>query len=1222
MGPEDSLTNMSTPTCKQTCTLLLFLNAVVGWSVSAQEIGYIETFGLAGNREAALKELVPGTDEYYYFHALQAQNTGQRERFQEVIERWIRERNGQVTDGARELLNRQALLDYDKDPQKTLKYLREQMDLHFDHARKTGERRSDAPTRFDNALISADALFKQALAEEPRNLERIENAGLELAAGQSITDDQRRNLLARLQRPDYPGLVDLILADLKYRDSRGFGSLEIHKRLTLAQLDELLRRDPGLPNQVAFRDTYLAQLAPENEVDLQTDSAALEAYLDRLWAFVQTLDPVHNSLKAHVLYQRLRFDQKHGVYSHDRFLEYVKLPRNVAYLADAIRQQLPRGDYMAQLDQGFGLVACLPIGNEEPLVREYLLNFLREAANYDEYRPWIRDDFLKRLFAESKIVNGLGDPQQWAPLLSPDEYRRLKERVDIDFAADNPDVIGPDAVVKLTAFVKNVPALLVKVYEINTFNYYRETGQPLNLALNLDGLVASAERRVQYQETPERRVARTFELPELRNRGVYVVELIGNGKSSRALVQKGRLGFLQEITPAGHAFTVLDEAGRKMPDARGWLGGREFVPGQDGRITVPFSTQPQPETLILQQGGFASLVRFNHLAESYELNAGIYVDRESLLRREKAQVAVRPVLRVNGRPTSLKLLEEPRLVIQSVDLQGISTEKEIPGLELREDAETVREILVPESTVSLTVTLKARIQNVSQNKKQDLAGSATFTLNGIDRSQAVQDLHVSYTGAGYIVELRGKNGEPLPGEPLACAFKHRQFRPEVHATLQTDAQGRAWLGELAGLDWFRVKEPAGGEHQWLTARGACAYPAALHGRAGEALRVPLVLDGAEPLRQVSLLEVRGGQFVKDWHQSLAVEGGFLELRNLPAGDYSLYLKPEAREIAVAVTQGEDRDGFTLSARRGLERPRLAPLQVGAVEPGAQAVEIRLANSTPFTRVHVFATRYLPAYDVFAKLGFTGAAALLQQNWQPARTFYESGRDIGDEYRYIIDRQSARKFPGNMLERPGLLLNPWALRDTETQAEVLEQGKAYGGVQVPGSAAALAAAETHSGALEPPEGYASLDFLKQPSVVLLNLVPDQEGRIRIPRAELKGKPQLRILVVDPLSTVLKNVALEDTPVETRELRLAAGLDPAKTYSEQKLITAVTATNSLVIPDATTARFETCDTVAKAYRLIATLGGNPTWEEFSFIINWPDLDQPQKLRQVPPSTPATN
>jgi hypothetical protein len=1189
------------------------VTALIAWNASGQEIGYIETFGLAGDREAALKELVPGTDDYFYYHALQAQNIGQRQRFQDVIDRWVRERNGRVLEGARELLNRQALLDYDKDPPKTLKYLREQLDLRFDHARKTGERRSEAPAKFDNSLIGAEALLKRALAQEKGNLERIENSGLELAAVQPITGDQRRNLLARLQRPDLPALVDLILADLKYRDSRGFGSLDIHKRLTLAQMDELVRKEPGLRNQAAFCNAYLAKLAPENEVELETDPAALEAYLERVWGFVQTLDPVHNSLKAHVLYHRLRHDQRHGVYNHDRFLEYVKLPRNVPYLREEVRQQLPRGDYMAQLDQGFGLVSLRPIANEEPLVREFLLNFLREAANYDEYRPWLRDDFLKPVFAESKIVNGIGEPQQWAPLLSPEEYRRLKERVDIDFAPDDPGVIGADAAVKLTAFVKNVPALIVKVYEINTFNYYRQTGQPLNLALNLDGLVASSERRLQYQETPERRVARTFEFPELKGRGAYVVELIGNGKSSRALVQKGRLGLLQEVTPAGHAFTVLDEAGRRLPDARAWLGGREFAPGQDGPILVPFSTEPKSETIIVQQGGFAAIARFNHLAEIYELNAGIYVDRESLIRREKAQVALRPVLRVNGRPTSLKLLEEPRLVLQSVDLQGISTQKEFPGLKLREDAETVCEILVPENTVSLTATLKARIQNVSQNKKQDLAGSATFTLNGIDRTQAVRDLHVSRSSAGYIVELRGKNGEPLPGEPLACAFKHRQFRDEVRADLKTDDQGRAWLGELEGIEWFRVKEPAGREQKWFTSRGACAYLAQLHGHAFETLRVPVVFEGLDPLKEASLLEVRGGQFVKDWHEALALEDGFLELRNLPAGDYSLCLKPEAVELAVALTKGQDRDGFTFSERRALERPRLAPLQVAAVQLGAEAVEIRLANSTPFTRVHVFATRYLPAYDVFAKLGFTGASGLQQQMWRPSRTFYESGRDIGDEYRYIIDRQSARKFPGNMLERPGLLLNPWALRDTETQAEVLAGGANYAGVPAPMQQAMAAPARAGEAAAEPPEGYASLDFLKQPSVVLLNLVPDKEGRVRIPRGELKGKPQLRILAVDPLASVLKNVALEDTPLETRELRLAGGLDPAKSYSEQKLITPVTSKGGLVIADATTARFEICDTVAKAYRLLATLGANPTFDEFSFVANWPDLDASEKQRQ---------
>ncbi|MBM3878823.1 MAG: hypothetical protein FJ387_03760 [Verrucomicrobia bacterium] len=1182
-------------------------------SLSAQEIGYLETFSLATDRETALRELVPGTDDYFYYHALQAQSTAQRERFQEVIDRWIRERNGQVTDAARELLNRQALLDYERDPQKTLEYLREQLDLRFDHARKTGERRSDAPSQFDNALIRPETLLERALAEERGHLERLENGGLELVARSSLTGDQRRNLLARLQRPDYPGLVDLIVADLKHRDSRGFGSLEIHKRLTLAQLEDLIAKEPGLRNQTALVNAYLPKLAPPNEVELATDPEARQAYLERVWAFAKTLDPVHNSLKAHVLYHRLRHDQQAGVYDRDRFLEYVKLPRDVYYLRDEIRQQLPRGDHLARLDRGFGLLSLPTIANEEPLVRDFLAHFFHKAANYDEYRPWIRDDFLKRVFAESKIVQGVGDPQQWAPLLAPEEYQRLKERVDLEFAPDNPDRFGIDAPVQLAAFVKHVAVLIVKVYEINTLNYYRQNAQPLNLALNLDGLVASFERRFEYSEPPERRVRRTFDFPELDRRGAYVIELIGNGKSSRALVQKGWLGVLQEVTPAGHAFTVLDEAGRRLADARAWLAGREFTPGPEGRILVAFTTAPKSETLVVYQGGFAWLVRFEHLAETYELNAGIYVDRESLIRREKAQVIVRPVLRINGRPTSLELLEEPRLVLQSVDLTGIATAKELSGLNLREDAESVSEFLVPENAVSLTVTLKARIQNLSQNRKQNLAGSATFTLNGIERSQAVQDLHVSRTQAGYVVELRGKNGEPRPGEPLACAFKHRWFREEVHAALQTDPQGRAWLGPLAGIERFRIKEPAGREHTWVTARGACAYPAALHGRAGETLRVPLVFQSSDPLKEMSLLEVRGGQFVRDWHDALALDSGFIELRDLPAGDYSLFLEFDNREIAVRLTQGEDRDGFTGSPRRALERPRLAPLQVSGVAVGADAVEIQLAHATAFTRVHILASRYLPAYDLFAKLGFTGAPELLEQKWRPAQTFYESGRDIGDEYRYILDRQRAQKFPGNMLERPGLLLNPWARHDTDTQAEFVADGTAYASRAASLPMAAAPAAPPDAQVAEPPEGYTSLDFLQQPAVLLLNLVPEKNGHLRILRLELKGKPHLRILAVDPLSSTLTHAFLEDSPLETRELRLVANLDPAQTYAEQKRVTPLPAQGRIEIADVTTSRFETYDTVAKAYRLLATLSGNPTFAEFDFVARWPDLSPADKQRQ---------
>lgn len=1182
-------------------------------AAAAREIGFIETFALAPDRAEALRELVPGTDDYFYFHALHAQNEGRRADFQDWIERWTRERRGTVASQARILLNRQVLLDYDQFPDQTLAYLRDQLHPFFGHARKTGERRSSAPSRLDPRRISAAMFLREALHQDSqRNLERIETAGLDQVAAIDLNGDQRRNLLSRLQRPDFPGLVGHIVADLDYRDSRGFGHHEIHQRLTLAQMDELLDKKPDLRNQTAFVNAYLSKLAPPNEVDLETDADARQAYFERVWAFVKTLDPVHNSLKANVLHGRLLHDQKQGVYDEARFMDYIRLPRDVPYLAEDVRKALPRGDHLARLHQSFGLLQLPPVGNEEPLVRHFLLHFFVEAPDVKAYTPFLRDDFLQRLFAEAKITSGVGDPQQWASLIAPDEFRRLKERVDIDFSSANPDVFDATDPVRLTAFVKNVPSLIVKVYEINTLNYYRETGRPLNLAINLDGLVASSERRLTFPEAPEIRSARVFEFPELDKRGAYVVELIGNGKSSRALVHKGRFRVLQEITAAGHAFTVLDESNRRLPDARAWFAGREFLPDAKGRLVIPFSTDPRPDVLVVHHDGFASLVRFQHVAESYDLQTGIYVDREALLRREKATLALRPVLRVNGRPASLTLLEDPRLVLRAVDIDGIATESEIPGLVLRENAETLHEFTVPENAVSLTVTLKAKIQNISLNRQDDLASSATFALNGIDRTASVQDLHAGRTAAGYIVDLRGKNGEPRSGEPLTCSFKHRDFRNEVHVALKTDENGRVVLGHLPDIERFTVREPSGAKRTWPTTANAFSIPADLHAREGDVLRVPAAFPRADAPNTVSLLEQRQGQFVQDWHNAIALSDGFVEIRDLPAGDYSLFLKPLQREIAVRITQGDELDGFVLSDRRALERPRLAPLNITGIETKKDVVEIRLANASPFARVHVVASRYLPAYDLLDRLGSTGAPGLLQQPWLPARTFYESGRDIGDEYRYILDRQSAPHFPGNRLDRPGLLIHPWELRDTEAQPESLAAESAYAGRAAPAPMAQSSRRGGGRGASAPQEGQANLDFLRQPAVTLWNLAPGKDGIIRIPRADLHGLPLLRVLAADPVSSVLKFAALDDSPVETRELRQVASLDPSKPFAEQKIVTPLPPKASLEIGDVSTARFETCDSLSKAYRLLATLGTNPTFEEFSFVATWPALDAKERQR----------
>ncbi len=52
-------------------------------------------------------------------------------------------------------------------------------------------------------------------------------------------------------------------------------------------------------------------------------------------------------------------------------------------------------------------------------MREYLLNLLRDANDTKEFEPYIDSRYLSDLFAETKILNGLGDETKWTALLIP-----------------------------------------------------------------------------------------------------------------------------------------------------------------------------------------------------------------------------------------------------------------------------------------------------------------------------------------------------------------------------------------------------------------------------------------------------------------------------------------------------------------------------------------------------------------------------------------------------------------------------------------------------------------------------------------------------------------------------------------------------------------------------------------------------------------------------------
>jgi hypothetical protein len=353
-------------------TLCLGVNLVRG----QQEIGFLEKFAITPDRRAILQELIPGTEEYFYYHCLHYQNEGQLAEAQAVLNQW-RGKNGE-TQRVKQMDMRQMLLAYSENPQRTLDYLRDRLGLDFNHAPPSKDQAADLSNTLDNAPLALEQMLVRALAEDP-SLSRIETSGLVLLMDKKLTPDQLRSLLQRANRAEWPKMVDRIAEELKLKDSRGFGWAQVHRLLTLDQLEQLQKLVPQLLENDNFVRNYCARLAPVEGSSL-TDQEEMRSYLQRLLAFARKLPASQNSFKAMVTGNLLRLDMSAGKYDRKMFLEYLSLPRNAIYydMQRFRNQPVP----MAELSYTMNpQVALPPMGDDSSLVRRYLEEFLKSADN-------------------------------------------------------------------------------------------------------------------------------------------------------------------------------------------------------------------------------------------------------------------------------------------------------------------------------------------------------------------------------------------------------------------------------------------------------------------------------------------------------------------------------------------------------------------------------------------------------------------------------------------------------------------------------------------------------------------------------------------------------------------------------------------------------------------------------------------------------------------------
>ncbi|KAG0370933.1 hypothetical protein BC939DRAFT_527666 [Gamsiella multidivaricata] len=1163
------------------------------------------------------------------------------------------------------------------------------------------------PTKLDQSIIRDDALTEKQLdhlekdsghyisigdawpfvAAQPRLepiLDRLDiDRLLHLFATMDIRySPKSMEIVGKADVSRFDQIVVKVILRLYKENKLSFSSYAHQfEHLTRSQLDMIKREQPQLVNDEGFIGLLEKRLAPEPFPE--QEEVAHEAWLDRVLAFVDELSPKFNLHKLSVYLMSLEHDLSKGVMDKEKFLRYVAIPRNQAHYNQKALNNLERSfpvdlTERQRLEDWSERVTPATRERDDEVLKEYLTHFMRQAKSAAEFEEYFETKtFLNPLLAKAMLMSDDPATAKWAALLSDQEnLAQLTEKTILKFAPDNPVKFLPADPVVFKLRAKNAKRVLVRIFEVKTFEYLQQHGHGvMGRNLNLDGLAPNWEQNLVLDHPPLLMHEIKIELPELADkRGAFIMDVISNGENSCAYFAKGYLDFIERQSVAGHVITIIDENQEKLSDKCSiWLDGYYYRPNGDGDIIVPYRKpySSSSSNIYLIHDGFATCREFNHRVEDYALKFECQIDHESLVAGSTAKILIKPTVKIQYDTVvcPVSLLEQVQLTLDSADTNTIAATVTVPDFKVHDDNWSMYSFQVPENLAHLTVTLSAKIKVISTGEYQNLTVSRRFAFDspnvdqnvGFKKNGVMQ--YVSIPGPvlillqkdvdGYKVLALGKNGEKRPNIPLEFEFNHPIWGSRVVFHLRTDDSGQAHLGPLHGVEnlicvtTLATWPIFGGEEH--------VYPKQIHGVEDETLSLPLGKQDLDTIRKISLFSIssygNGNGGVKatldDHTSNIRLVNGMLSLKGLKAGYYSFRIGSKVEcQIIIANSRA------TQSKIQGLEdfvigcNPMLEllgstknPLHIAppTVDAESQMIGIQLYNWSPETRLCVIVTKFVPYNDS----GSDNSRERRAENpWAMTKsrstlTSFRTGRVLGDEYQYILNRKAqSAHWAGNLLEKPSVLLSPWSIADTTASTQEM-QGDSLEGVQetIVQECACMPTNMSRGG-----ERYIAvtrmtlnplLNFLAHPSVVLANLVPDSStGIVSVPFPALKEGNFLRIFAVDGHQTIQKSFVVPRTlarlDFQKRDLRFWSQLDHTKHFIgertgidlDPKLQAAFAGAASVTLASngSSLSAVRVISSVKQVYDLMLTLLGDETPKEnlrkFGFINDWDQMSDEAK------------
>ena len=1011
-------------------------------------------------------------------------------------------------------------------------------------------------------------------------------------------------------------------------------------KLTLEQITALV----GLLPEILENFTVVTHLlAKKFEGGYKKLSKAQDkiAFATEMLTFVRglKLHETLNKLEYDIIKEIAFLEMSQGVFNESSFQALINNPLNVLHFFEQ-KEKLKLRSINKSLDWTSTHHFTFTGNSEEEYYKAYLGHQFESGKDYSEFIEFFTENWLKPIFFTHKLRQG-EKLNNVTLTFSEIELNTLRDKRELNILPETSFKPDKDNDVKIHMMLKNISNLTVNIYSIETDIYYKQNKRAIDPKMNLSGAIPKWTRSHEYKLPPIQAAKRTFDFPELKEykRGVFIIEFIGDGLSSRALIRKGNLNLMRDSTNEGHAFYILNEEKQVCigESAQLTIGNDSYKADASGMILVPYRDTDINTQAIISFEGHSELCNLNIPKTDITLGCSLVFNEECLENSKLATFILQPKLFAFRRMISISKLKDVKVMITSQNTRNVRHSKIVENLTCEEGQDLVVDYMVPSKTTQIIVELKAVVHDEVTDKKIPLSSKKTINISRRDDQEALVDLFLKQEKDGYKVRLLGKNGERYPGYLVRITLTSNSLTKTTAVVLETDASGEVHLGPLP--DIFSVNAalqtaPSAFKNinkTWMidTLEKFKNFPEEFDIAEGEDLCLPAFGDKNDG-KQYTL--ERTDELFDVVYETLPKrivnEGELIYLSGLKEGYYVFFynqlrdLKKVTLRVHKAKRWGSKqthliKDDVVIRAVNQSNYLTYTNLKVTDAE-----VELKVLSNEPETvKVHVLGFNYFPD-NVSLLTGSLKEVVLKEKSeWtyfaENSHEFY-SEKELSDELKYTMERKNRQTFMGNTLEKPSGLLKRDFFQKTKADAENLGQEKDYikrlvNAAQNATRSVTLSRFETQSAGTANIKLDLMNSFLQDRGSVITNGSVDAEGLVLLDASRLKAYSTALLIIEDKNNFICETISLGTKESTNRDLRLENSREANKVYLHERTVQNLPAHTVHKIKDANNTEYAYIDSIGFLAEILKLLSSKRELDEWSFIKEWYELSADDQLKK---------